>query len=111
MSDPKVGALGSNTHGFLARLQPRERTVVLAGVIVVFVMALALLFFFRGMRLAELEEEVADLRAGIELTLVLVGWLLGGAVGIGTVVFALGIGPAVSAGLYLTARVSRVSTE
>ena len=52
---------------------------------------------------------VAPLRAGIELTVVLAGWLLGGMVGIGTVVFALGIGPAVSAGLYLTARCSGVS--
>ena len=54
---------------------------------------------------------VAPLRAGIELTVVLAGWLLGGTVGIGTVVFALGIGPAVSAGLYFTARCSHVSPD
>lgn len=32
-------------------------------------------------------------RTGIELTVLLTGWLLGGVVGIGTVVYALGIGP------------------
>lgn len=32
-------------------------------------------------------------RTGLEVTVVLIGWLLGGTVGIGTVVFALGIGP------------------
>ena len=52
---------------------------------------------------------VAPLRAVIEVTVVLAGWSLGGTVRIGTVVFALGIGPAVSAGLYLTARVSGLS--
>jgi uncharacterized membrane protein YczE len=34
-------------------------------------------------------------RTGLELTVLAVGWLLGGTVGIGTVVFALGIGPLV----------------
>ena len=37
-------------------------------------------------------------RAGIEVTVVLVGWLLGGPAGIGTLVFALLIGPAVQWG-------------
>jgi len=46
---------------------------------------------------------IAWVRVGIEVTVVAIGWILGGVVGIGTVVFALGIGPAVSAGLYLTA--------
>jgi len=32
-------------------------------------------------------------RTGIELTVVLIGWLLGGTVGIGTILFALSIGP------------------
>jgi uncharacterized membrane protein YczE len=32
-------------------------------------------------------------RTGIELTVLLTGWLLGGSVGIGTVVYAVGIGP------------------
>ena len=34
-------------------------------------------------------------RTGIEVTVLVVGWLLGGQVGVGTVVFALGIGPLV----------------
>ncbi len=33
------------------------------------------------------------IRTGIEVTVVLVGWLLGGVVGLGTVLFALSIGP------------------
>jgi uncharacterized membrane protein YczE len=46
---------------------------------------------------------IAWVRASIEITTILCGWMLGGTVGIGTVMFAIGIGPAVSAGLYLTA--------
>ena len=34
-------------------------------------------------------------RAGIELTVLVTGWLLGGSVGLGTVAFALAIGPLV----------------
>lgn len=33
------------------------------------------------------------IRTGIEVTVVLLGWLLGGVVGVGTVLFAIGIGP------------------
>ena len=40
-------------------------------------------------------------RAIIEVTVVLVGWLLGGPAGIGTVVFAVLIGPSVQAGFKL----------
>lgn len=49
---------------------------------------------------------IAWVRFGIEVTVVAIGWMLGGVVGFGTVVFALGIGPAVSAGLYMTAWVT-----
>jgi uncharacterized membrane protein YczE len=34
-------------------------------------------------------------RASIEITVLAAGWILGGTVGVGTVVFALGIGPGV----------------
>ena len=34
-------------------------------------------------------------RAAIEVSVLLIGWLLGGTVGIGTVVFAFGVGPLV----------------
>ena len=38
---------------------------------------------------------VRVVRTGIELTVLALGWLLGGTVGIGTVVYALAIGPLV----------------
>ncbi|MEN8113480.1 MAG: hypothetical protein ABFS21_03745 [Actinomycetota bacterium] len=38
---------------------------------------------------------IAWVRAGIEITALVAGWLLGGTVGIGTVVFAFGMGPLV----------------
>lgn len=50
---------------------------------------------------------IAWVRISIEITVTIIGWTLGGVVGIGTVMFALGIGPAVSAGLYLTAAIFR----
>ena len=34
-------------------------------------------------------------RTGIELTVLAIGWLLGGTVGVGTVLYALAIGPLV----------------
>ena len=43
---------------------------------------------------------IAFVRASIEITVVLLGWYLGGTVGIGTLIFAFGIGPAVAASLY-----------
>lgn len=50
---------------------------------------------------------IALVRAGLEISVVLVGWTLGGTVGPGTLLFALGIGPAVSLGLFLVAKVSK----
>jgi uncharacterized membrane protein YczE len=44
---------------------------------------------------------IASVRTSIEVTVVLLGWFLGGTVGIGTIIFAFGIGPAVAFGLYL----------
>ncbi len=44
------------------------------------------------------------IRAIIEISAVIGGWYLGGVVGIGTIVFALGIGPSVSAGLFVVSR-------
>ena len=37
----------------------------------------------------------------LEITVVSIGWYLGGTVGIGTLLFAFGIGPCVALGLYL----------
>jgi len=44
---------------------------------------------------------IAWIRALIEISVVLMGWMLGGTIGIGTFLFAFGIGPAVAFGLYL----------
>ena len=44
------------------------------------------------------------IRATIEVSAVVFGFYLGGVVGIGTLVFAFGIGPAVSAGLFFVSR-------
>lgn len=48
-------------------------------------------------------------RTGIELVVLVAGYLLGGTVGLGTVVFALGIGPLVQAALGVFDREGRVS--
>ena len=53
---------------------------------------------------------VARVRTAIEITVVLFGWLLGGTVGLGTLMFAFGIGAAVSVGLYLVNYFSTRST-
>ena len=44
---------------------------------------------------------IATVRSGIEMTVVILGWMLGGVAGIGTVLFALGIGPSVAASIYV----------
>ena len=47
---------------------------------------------------------IALIRATIEISAVVCGYYLGGVVGIGTIVFAFGIGPPVSAGLFFVSR-------
>ena len=44
---------------------------------------------------------IAVVRATLEISVVSVGWYLGGTVGVGTLLFAFGIGPCVALGLYL----------
>ena len=44
---------------------------------------------------------IAAVRATLEISVVSVGWYLGGTVGIGTILFAFGIGPCVALGLYV----------
>lgn len=46
---------------------------------------------------------VRAVRTGIELVVLAVGWALGGTLGLGTVVYALGVGPATQVGLRLFA--------
>ena len=47
----------------------------------------------------------AGVRAFLEITVVSIGWYLGGTVGIGTLLFAFGIGPAVALGLFLVGKI------
>ena len=44
---------------------------------------------------------IASVRVFLEITVVITGWYLGGTVGIGTLLFAFGVGPAVALGLYI----------
>jgi len=48
---------------------------------------------------------IAAVRATLEISVVSVGWYLGGTVGIGTLLFAFGIGPCVAFGLYLVDKI------
>lgn len=54
---------------------------------------------------------VARVRLGIEVSVLILGWLLGGTVGLGTVLFALFIGPSVGWGLRLVHRGRSVPTD
>ena len=47
---------------------------------------------------------IALVRAFLEITVVSVGWYLGGTVGFGTLMFAFGVGPAVALGLYIVGK-------
>ena len=48
---------------------------------------------------------IAVVRATLEISVVSVGWYLGGTVGIGTLLFAFGIGPCVALGLFLVDKI------
>lgn len=54
---------------------------------------------------------IARVRTSIEIVVVVLGFLLGGTVGLGTFLFAFGIGPAVSAGLFVVSRLSIKSAD
>ena len=47
---------------------------------------------------------IAAVRVFLEITVVSIGWYLGGKVGVGTLLFAFGIGPAVALGLYIVGK-------
>ena len=47
---------------------------------------------------------IAAVRGTLEISVVSIGWYLGGTVGIGTILFAFGIGPCVALGLFLVNR-------
>lgn len=42
---------------------------------------------------------IANIRIAIEVTVVAIGWYLGGVVGVGTLIFAFGVGPCVALGI------------
>ena len=48
---------------------------------------------------------IAVVRATLEISVVSIGWFLGGTVGIGTLLFAFGIGPCVVLGLHLVDKI------
>ena len=48
---------------------------------------------------------IAVVRASLEVTIVSFGWYLGGTVGVGTLLFAFGIGPAVALGLFIVGKI------
>ena len=50
---------------------------------------------------------IAWVRVCIEVSVVGVGWVLGGTVGVGTLLFAFGIGPAVAFGLHIVAKLNK----
>ena len=55
---------------------------------------------------------IAWVRSGIELSVIIIGWILGGIFGVGTLLFALGIGPSVAASIYLlNTTLSRQQTQ
>jgi len=53
------------------------------------------------------DASIATIRTIIELLAVLMGWMLGGLVGIGTILFVFGIGPCVGIGLTLVEKLSK----
>ena len=48
---------------------------------------------------------IALVRAFLEISVVSIGWYLGGIVGIGTLLFAFGVGPSVALGLFIVSRI------
>lgn len=46
-------------------------------------------------------QPIALVRTCLEVTVVVIGWMLGGTLGLGTLLFALGIGPSIAMGMHL----------
>ena len=56
-------------------------------------------------RIAEKNKSTfGGVRGSLEITVMSIGWYLGGTVGIGTLLFAFGIGPAVALGLFIVGK-------
>jgi uncharacterized membrane protein YczE len=54
---------------------------------------------------------IARVRTSIEIVVVVLGFFLGGTVGLGTFLFAFTIGPSVSAGLFVVSKLSNSGTD
>ena len=52
-------------------------------------------------------QPIALIRVLLEVTVISVGWFIGGTIGIGTVIFAFGVGPSLSLGLYYVSSISK----
>ena len=50
------------------------------------------------------EFPIAFVRATIEISVVIIGWYLGGTIGVGTLIFAFGIGPTVAVSLFVISK-------
>ena len=50
------------------------------------------------------KKPIALVRSTIEVVVVFFGWKLGGTVGLGTIIFAVGIGPTVAVGIYFVSK-------
>jgi uncharacterized membrane protein YczE len=50
---------------------------------------------------------IYSIRTILEVSVAIVGWLLGGVVGLGTAIFAFGIGPSVALGLSMVGKTSK----
>jgi len=51
---------------------------------------------------------ISMVRSSIEVTVVIIGWFLGGPVGLGTLLFAFLIGPAVAANIYILNKIFNI---
>ena len=50
---------------------------------------------------------ISQVRTALEIIVVTIGWLMGGIVGLGTLLFAIGVGPCVSLGFVLVTKISK----
>ena len=50
---------------------------------------------------------IASVRILLELSVISIGWSLGGTIGFGTIIFALGVGPSVSIWIYCISAISK----
>lgn len=53
-------------------------------------------------------QTISMIRSCIEITVVIIGWFLGGSVGLGTLLFAFLIGPAVAASIYILNKIFNI---